>query len=441
MLLINIIGAGLAGCEAAHYAASAGIRVRLWEMRPGQMTPAHRSGQLGELVCSNSLKSELPNTAQGLLKQEMRALGSLVLKCADRARVPAGAALAVDREIFAGLITEVIENHANIELVREEVSHLPGDEPVIVATGPLTSEALSKELMTLTGEDNLYFYDAIAPSVTLESIDQSRIFKASRYGKGSDDYYNCPMSQAEYERFHEQLIAADIHEGHRIDRKMFFDGCMPIEVMGRRGSDTLRYGPLRPVGLVDPRSGKRAWAVVQLRQENQAGTILGLVGFQTRLKWGQQDRIFRLIPGLEEAEFIRYGMMHRNTFINSPRLLKPTLQYRGNPQLFFAGQITGVEGYMESAGTGILAGINATRLLRNQPLLVMDNRTMLGALVGLITDPHNDEFQPINANFGILPPLPAPARDKKQRYADYALRSAAAMEEIQKIISPPVEIN
>lgn len=441
MLLINIIGAGLAGCEAAYYAASAGIRVRLWEMRPEQMTPAHRSGQLGELVCSNSLKSELPNTAQGLLKQEMRALGSLVLKCADRARVPAGAALAVDRDIFAGLITEVIENHANIELVRKEVSHLPGDEPVIVATGPLTSEALSKELMTLTGEDNLYFYDAIAPSVTLESIDQSRIFKASRYGKGSDDYYNCPMSQAEYERFHEQLIAADIHEGHRIDRKMFFDGCMPIEVMGRRGSDTLRYGPLRPVGLVDPRSGKRAWAVVQLRQENQAGTILGLVGFQTRLKWGQQDRVFRLIPGLEEAEFIRYGMMHRNTFINSPRLLKPTLQYRGNPQLFFAGQITGVEGYMESAGTGILAGINATRLLRNQPLLVMDNRTMLGALVGLITDPHNDEFQPINANFGILPPLPAPARDKKQRYADYALRSAAAMEEIQKIISPPVEIN
>lgn len=441
MSLVNIIGAGLAGCEAAYYAATAGIKVRLWEMRPARMTPAHRSGQLGELVCSNSLKSELPNTAQGLLKQEMRALGSLMLKCADRARVPAGAALAVDREMFAGMVTEMMENHPNIELLREEVGHLTCGEPTVVATGPLTSEALSNELKTLTGEDNLHFFDAIAPSVTLESIDQSRIFKASRYGKGTDDYYNCPMSQAEYERFHEQLIAADIHEGHGIDRRMFFDGCLPIEVMGRRGSDTLRYGPLRPVGLVDPRSGKRAWAVVQLRQENQAGTILGLVGFQTRLKWGQQDRIFRLIPGLEGAEFVRYGMMHRNTFINSPRLLMPTLQYRGNPQLFFAGQITGVEGYMESAGTGILAGINATRLLRGQPLVVMDNRTMLGALVGMITDAHNEQFQPINANFGILPPLTSPPKDKKQRYADYALRSAAAMEEIQKIISQPVEIN
>lgn len=441
MSLVNIIGAGLAGCEAAYYAASAGIRVRLWEMRPSRMTPAHRTGQLGELVCSNSLKSELPDTAQGLLKQEMRALGSLVLKCADRARVPAGAALAVDREIFAGLITEMIETHSNIELVREEVIAVPSGETTVVATGPLTSEALSASLMSLTGEDNLYFYDAVAPSVTLESIDQNRIFKASRYGKGTDDYYNSAMSQAEYEDFYEQLIAADIHEGHSMDRSMFFEGCMPIEVMGRRGHDTLRYGPLRPVGLVDPRTGKRAWAVVQLRQENQAGTILGLVGFQTRLKWGQQDRVFRLIPGLEKADFIRYGMMHRNTFINSPSLLEPTLQYRRNPLLFFAGQITGVEGYMESASTGILAGINATRSLQGLPLVVMDNRTMLGALVGLVTDPHNEQFQPINANFGILPPLTAPPKEKKQRYAAYALRSAAAMEEIQKIINRLVEIN
>lgn len=432
---INVWGGGLAGCEAAYQIASAGEQVRLWEMRPNKMTPAHRSGQLAELVCSNSLKSELLASSQGLLKAEMKTMGSLVLQCAEEARVPAGSALAVDRELFSDLITERIVSHPGIAIIRREADKISADEITVIATGPLTSEALSQELNRLTGAANLYFYDAVAPSVTLASLDQDKIFKASRYGKGSDDYYNCPMTQAEYETFYSELVQADVSTGHSIDQGLFFNGCMPLEVMGRRGIDTLRFGPMRPVGLTDPRSGKRAWAVVQLRQENKAGTIYGLVGFQTRLKWGEQDRIFRLIPGLSKAEFVRYGVMHRNTYLNSPALLRSTLQYKDNPRLFFAGQITGVEGYMESAATGILAGINAVRLNRGQAPLVLSNGTMLGALVAFITDPTQRDFQPINANFGILPALNQPIRDKKQRYQAYVERSHLKMIEIKHILS------
>lgn len=417
----------MAGCEAAYHIAQAGIKVKLWEMRPEKMTPVHQSGQLAELVCSNSLKSELATTAQGLLKEEMRAMGSLILQCADQARVPAGSALAVDRELFSALVTDAVNSHAGIELIREEVTSLPENEPVIIATGPLTSEKLHQELLRLSGEENLFFYDAVAPSVTLDSLNKEKIFKASRYGKGTDDYYNCPMSKEEYENFYHNLVDADVSEGHSVDKKLFFNACMPIEVMGRRGLDTLRFGPLRPVGLSDPRTGQRAWAVVQLRQENKEGTVYGLVGFQTRLKWGEQDRIFRLIPGLENADFVRHGVMHRNTYINSPRLLEPTLQHKKNPALFWAGQITGVEGYMESAATGILAGINAVRLTQKQPLLVLNNCTMLGALINFISDASNKDFQPINANFGILPPLPTVIKDKKARYEEYAQRSREAM--------------
>ncbi|MDD4802039.1 MAG: methylenetetrahydrofolate--tRNA-(uracil(54)-C(5))-methyltransferase (FADH(2)-oxidizing) TrmFO, partial [Syntrophomonas sp.] len=431
MSLVHVIGGGLAGCEAAYSLARAGIQVKLWEMRPQKMTPVHKSGQLAELVCSNSLKSELVATAQGLLKEEMRAMGSLILQCADNARVPAGSALAVDREQFSKLVTDAIESHPSIELIHEEANTLPQDEPVIIASGPLTSEKLFVELQRINGAENLFFFDAVAPSVTFESLNKDKIFKASRYGKGSDDYYNCPMSKEEYEKFYYSLVEADESEGHSVDKKLFFDGCMPIEVIGRRGIDTLRFGPMRPVGLLDPCTGQRAWAVVQLRQENQAGTVYGLVGFQTRLKWGEQDRIFRLIPGLENADFVRYGVMHRNTYINSPRLLEPTLQHKKNPAIFWAGQITGVEGYMESAATGILAGINAARFLSRRPLLVMDRCTMLGALIHFITDDSIKESQPINANFGILPPLTTSIRDKKSRYAEYVQRSQKAMESTQ----------
>jgi methylenetetrahydrofolate--tRNA-(uracil-5-)-methyltransferase len=396
-------------------------------MRPEKMTPVHKSGQLAELVCSNSLKSELASTAQGLLKEEMRAMGSLILQCADQARVPAGSALAVDRELFSALVSDAVETHPGIEIIREEVTMLPENEPVIIATGPLTSERLFLELLRFTGEENLFFYDAVAPSVTLESLNKEKIFKASRYGKGTDDYYNCPMSKEEYENFYHNMVDADVSEGHSVDKKLFFNGCMPIEVMGRRGLDTLRFGPMKPVGLSDPRTGRRAWAVVQLRQENREGTVYGLVGFQTRLKWGEQDRIFRLIPGLENADFVRYGVMHRNTYINSPRLLEPTLQYKKSPTLFWAGQITGVEGYMESAATGILAGINVVRLLQKKPLLVLNNCTMLGALIKFITDSSTKDFQPINANFGILPPLITMIKDKKTRYEEYTKRSREAM--------------
>jgi len=420
---VNIFGGGLAGCEAAFRIASSGIKVDLWEMRPETPSPAHQTGNLAELVCSNSLKSELLNTAQGLLKQEMRTLGSLLLFCADEAKVPAGSALAVDRKIFSELVTQRIIAHPNINLIRKEADTIPDDEITLIATGPLTSEKLSREIADLGGQENLYFFDAIAPSVTAESIDRKYAYKGSRYGKGSDDYYNCPLNKEQYEEFYQNLVEADISEGHSIDKKFFFQSCTPIEIMARRGKDTLRFGPMRPVGLVDPTGDGPAHAVLQLRQEDKAGQIYGLVGFQTRLRWGEQDRIFRLIPALKQADFVRYGVMHRNTYINSPQMLKPALQCKNRENIFFAGQITGVEGYMESAATGIIAGINIVNLLKGKEPLVLSEDTMLGALIQFITSASQENFQPMNANFGLLPPLEKAVKNKAKRYEAYCERA------------------
>lgn len=402
-------------------------------MRPVRNTPVHRSDRLAELVCSNSLKSEIETTAQGLLKVEMRHLGSLLLECADSARVPAGSALAVDRDLFASLVTERIEKQPGIEIIRQEITSLPDDEICIVATGPLTSDDFAAYLRTVTGEDSLYFFDAIAPSVTMESLNLDKVYKASRYGKGGEDYYNCPMDKQEYECFYEELVAADIKEGHDVDQNHYFDSCMPVEVIARRGIDTLRYGPMRPVGLNKP-DGTRPYAVVQLRQEDQEGRVYGLVGFQTRIKWGAQKHIFSLIPGLEDAAFVRFGTMHRNTFINSPHLLEPTLQMKTRPRLFFAGQITGVEGYMESAATGLLAGINSWRLLNGGSPLVFSDHTMLGALVAFITSARPSSFQPVNANFGILPPLEMIIKSKSERYLAYVDRAKTYLDKFSELL-------
>lgn len=432
--MIHIIGGGLAGCEAAWHLAEEGFSVKLWEMRPDHPTPVHQTGYLAELVCSNSLKSDQEYTAQGLLKREMRALGSILLQCAEIHKVPAGSALAVDRMEFAREMTSIIENHPRIELVRDEAIEIPSGDAVIIATGPLTSDAFWQHLQSLTGADNLYFYDAVAPSVTAESLNTDKIYRASRYGKGSDDYLNCPLNRTEYEQFYEALTAADIAEGHSIDRGLFFNACTPIEVMARRGADTLRFGPMRPVGLNDPDTNSRPYAVVQLRQEDKEGHIFGLVGFQTRIRWGDQDRIFRLIPGLEQAEFVRYGVMHRNSYLNSPQLLLPTLQLKNDPAVIFAGQITGVEGYMESAATGIIAAVTTRSFLRGLPPLVPGNYTMIGSLLRFISTASSDNFQPINANFGLLPPLDHPVKDKQKRYQAYVERAIAQTEEYSELL-------
>ncbi|MGI5911136.1 MAG: methylenetetrahydrofolate--tRNA-(uracil(54)-C(5))-methyltransferase (FADH(2)-oxidizing) TrmFO [Syntrophomonadaceae bacterium] len=420
---INVIGGGLAGCEAAYHIAQRGLKVRLIEMRPIKTTPVHKTNLLAELVCSNSLKSELEDTAQGLLKKEMRALGSLLLDCADKTRIPAGSALAVDRELFAETVTNRIMAHPLIEVVREEACQIPSDAITIIATGPLTSDTLTNEIQRLTGEEHLYFYDAVAPIVTLDSLDFNRVFKASRYEKGTDDYYNCPMNQSEYETFYHELINADIKEGHSVDKNLFFNACMPVEVIARRGKDTLRYGPMRPVGLNPGKDKPKPYAVVQLRQEDIEGRFYSLVGFQTRIRWGEQDRIFRLIPGLKNAEFVRYGVMHRNTYINSPAVLLPSFQFKQDKNIILAGQITGVEGYMESAATGIIAGINAVRIMRGQNPIILSHNTMIGALVNYITNANPENFQPVNANFGLLPPLIPPVRDKRERYRAYSRRA------------------
>lgn len=430
--VLNVVGGGLAGSEAAWQAAERGIEVILWEMRPHRMTPAHVSDRLAELVCSNSLGSDLPDRAGGLLKAELRRLGSLILACADEARVPAGGALAVGRERFAELVTQRIEAHPRITIRREEVTRVP-EGPVIIATGPLTSSALAEDIGRLVGEAYLYFYDALAPIVTRDSINMEIAFRASRYGRGEDeegDYINCPLDEEEYRRFVEALLSAkriELRDFEKEDPK-FFEGCLPIEVQAARGPDALAFGPLRPVGLIDPRTGKRPYAVVQLRQDDLAGTLYNMVGFQTNLLWPEQRRVFRLIPGLENAEFVRLGQMHRNTFLNAPRLLRPTLQYRGRDDLFFAGQITGVEGYVGNAGTGLLAGINAARLMKGEPLWVLPPETMLGALIHYICHADPRHFQPMKANFGILPPLEPPVRNKRQRYARYSERALAALE-------------
>ena len=425
-----IIGGGLAGSEAAWQAAELGIQVKLYEMRPLKSTPAHVSTQLAELVCSNSLGSYLPHKAPGLLKAELRGLGSLILACATETAVPAGSSLAVDREKFAQLVTERIESHPNITLIREEVTAVP-HQPCIIATGPLTSAPLTQSISHLTGQEYLYFYDALSPIVNYETIDFDIAFRQSRYDNGEQeegDYINCPMTEAEYDQFYEALLTAEKITLKQFEQEdpHFFEGCMPIEEMARRGRKSLAFGPMRPVGIVDPRTGKRPFAVVQLRQDNLAGSLYNIVGFQTNLRWGEQKRVLRLVPGLETAEFMRYGMMHRNTYINAPQLLHPTMQYRGRADLFFAGQITGVEGYMGNAATGLLAGLNAARLLQGKLPVIMPPTTMLGALCHYVTHAEAKHFQPMKANFGILP-MPQNQMPRSERYQWYSNRALTAM--------------
>jgi methylenetetrahydrofolate--tRNA-(uracil-5-)-methyltransferase len=435
MVDLIVIGGGLAGSEAAWQAAEAGLSVDLYEMRPHRPTGAHLGGGLAELVCSNSLGSNLNDRASGLLKDELRRLGSMLLECAAQVALPAGNALAVDRDRFSALVTEKVANHPLIHLIREEVTTLPS-APVIVASGPLTSPALTVDIQRITGQENLYFFDAIAPIVRAETIDLQVAFRASRYGVGEQlegDYINCPFTHEEYDVFVTALLAAErislrhfdlpLEAGVQAGAKEYFEGCLPIEIIARRGRDALAYGPMRPVGLRDHRTSKRAFAVLQLRQDNLAGTLYNLVGFQTNLTYAEQKRVFRLIPGLKNAEFDRYGQMHRNTFLASPLLLNPTLQLRGRPDLFFAGQITGVEGYMGNIATGLLAGINAARRLLGQDLIILPDDTMLGALLRYVTQASLQDFQPMKAIFGILPPLGNPLKSKRARAQEYALRA------------------
>ena len=433
-----VLGAGLAGCEAAWQLACRGFRVRLMEMKPRRYIPAHTYPGFAELVCSNSLKAARLGSAAGLLKHEMARLGSLVVRCALETSVAAGGALAVDRFRFSDAVTEKIRRHPNIEVVPGEVKVLPEDGFGVVATGPLTSDALAADIARRVGKEYLSFYDAAAPIVSFDSIDRERVFFAARYGRGEDDYINCPFTREEYERFYTALTGAEsapLHEFDRFDRTpnpaspSVYEGCMPIEVMARRGADTIRYGPLKPVGLTDPRTGRRPWAVVQLRRENQEGSLYNLVGFQTNLKFGEQKRVFSMIPGLERAEFVRYGVMHRNTFLDSPRLLNNAFQLREEPRLFFAGQMTGVEGYIESAASGIQAGLNLARLLAGRELLRLPGETMLGALAGYISDSSVKDFQPMGSNMGILPPLEERVRDKSKRYLTMAQRAMKALEQ------------
>ena len=400
--MLTVIGGGLAGCEAAWQAANLGVDVVLYEMRPVESTPAHTTAELAELVCSNSLGGNHLTSASGLLKEEMRRLGSLLIAVADETAVPAGSALAVDRHAFSRLVSERIAAHPRITVIREPVDSIP-EGLCIIATGPLTSPQLAEEIQRLTGAHDLYFYDAAAPIIAAESLDTDKGFWAGRYGRGGDDYFNCPMNKEEYLSFREALVHAERHEGHIDEPLRFFEGCVPIEELASRGVDTLRFGPLRPVGLVDPATGHRPYAVVQLRKENKEGSLLNLVGFQTRLKWGEQRRVFRMIPALAEAEFVRCGVMHRTTFLNPPRVLRPTYQWRQRDTLFFAGQITGVEGYVESAGSGLIAGLNAALLAKGQKPKTLPPETMLGALAEYITTADPRHFQPMNANFGLLP--------------------------------------
>ncbi len=430
---VQVIGGGLAGSEAAWQLAQRGIPVLLYEMRPLRMTPAHQTDRLAELVCSNSLGSDLPDRAPGVLKWELRRLGSLWMACADQAVVPAGGALAVDRTVFAGLVTERLSSHPLIKVVREEVARIP-DGPCVIATGPLTAPSLAEELARLLGSEYLYFYDAIAPTVYAETINMDIAFRASRYERGeeeSGDYINCPLTRDEYERFVQALLEAERIElrGFEQEDPRFFEACLPVEQIAARGPRSLAFGPMRPVGLRDPRTGRRPYAVVQLRQDDLAGTLYSLVGFQTNLRWTEQRRVFRMIPGLENAEFARYGMMHRNTFINAPMHLRPTLQYRQRDDLFFAGQITGVEGYVGNIGTGLLAGINTANLLQGKPLWELPSTTMLGALCHYITHASPRDFQPMKANFGIMPPLEDAPRHKSNRKQAYAERARQALEE------------
>ena len=415
---VTVIGAGLAGCEAAYQIANLGIEVTLFEMKPQKYTEAHHSPDFAELVCSNSLRADGLSNAVGLLKEEMRRLGSLIIECADQTRVPAGGALAVDRNGFSKLVTQKISEHPLIHIVETEVNQIPNEGICIVATGPLTSQGLSDEIARLCGAEYLHFFDAAAPIVTKESIDFDIAFYAARYGKGGDDYINCPMDEEQYAAFYEALISAETAVLKEFDTEELkvFEGCMPVEVMAKRGIDTLRFGPMKPVGLPDPKTGKIAYAVVQLRCDNSEGTLYNIVGFQTHLKFAEQKRVFSMIPSLENAEFVRYGVMHRNTFLNSPKLLDSFYRLKSDNRIYFAGQMTGVEGYVESASSGLLAGLNAARQYEGKTLLDFPKGTAIGALAHYISDLDVKHFQPMNINFGLIPPLDVRIKDKKERY-------------------------
>ena len=422
LTIVNVIGAGLAGSEAAWQIAKRGVRVRLFEMRPVKQTPAHHTDKFAELVCSNSLRANTLTNAVGVIKEEMRMLDSVIMKAADQCAVPAGGALAVDRHEFAGFVTENVKNHPLVEVFNEEVTEIP-EGITIIATGPLTSPALAEQIQQITGQDYLYFYDAAAPIVEKDSIDMDKVYVKSRYDKGEAAYINCPMTEEQFDRFYDALISAEVVPLKEFEKEIYFEGCMPFEVMAERGKKTLLFGPMKPVGLEDPKTGKVPYAVVQLRQDDAAGTLYNIVGFQTHLKWGSQKEVLKLIPGLENVEIVRYGVMHRNTFINSPRVLKPTYQLKTNDQLFFAGQMTGVEGYVESAGSGLLAGINAAKLALGEDLLIFPEETALGSMARYITEADPRNFQPMNVNFGLFPDLPRRYKLKEKRGEKQAERA------------------
>lgn len=424
---VTVIGAGLAGSEAAWQLAERGIQVTLYEMRPQASSPAHHTEQFAELVCSNSLRAANIENAVGLLKEEMRRMNSLIMTCADATAVPAGGALAVDRHKFSAMVTATLEAHPNVTVVREEVTSIPDEGIVIIATGPLTAPVLGEKIKALTGSNDFYFYDAAAPIVTAESLNYDKVFAASRYDKGDADYLNCPMTKEEYEAFWQALTTAEAVQPKEFEKEIYFEGCMPVEIMAARGIDTLRFGPLKPVGLVDKRTGVESYAVVQLRKENKDATMFNLVGFQTHLKWGEQKRVFQMIPGLEQAEFVRYGVMHRNTYINSPELLNHAFQLKKEPRLFFAGQMTGVEGYLESAASGLMAGLQAMRYGRGEALIDFPKTTAMGGLSHYISAYEGSNFQPMNINFGIMEPWPGKIRKKKEKNA---LIAARALEEL-----------
>lgn len=429
--VVNVIGAGLAGSEAAYQIAKRGVQVKLYEMRPVRQTPAHHTDKFAELVCSNSLRANTLTNAVGVIKEEMRLMDSVIIRAADECSVPAGGALAVDRHEFAAKVTEYVKNHSNVTVMNEEITEIP-EGPTVIATGPLTSPDLAAQLKELTGEDYFYFYDAAAPIVEKDSIDMNKVYLKSRYDKGEAAYLNCPMTEEEFDRFYEALIAAETVPLKEFEKEIFFEGCMPVEVMASRGRQTLVFGPMKPVGLEDPKTGKTPYAVVQLRQDDAAGTLYNIVGFQTHLKWGPQKEVLQLIPGLENAEIVRYGVMHRNTFINSPNLLRPTYQYKQRDDLFFAGQMTGVEGYVESAASGLLAGINAARLVKGEEPVVLPPVTAMGSMANYITATNAKNFQPMNANFGLFAPLEKKIKRKAERNEAYATR---ALETIQNFVN------
>ena len=430
MVYVNVIGAGLAGSEAAWQIANAGVAVHLYEMRPTKKTPAHHTNQFAELVCSNSLRGNSLQNAVGVLKEEMRRMNSVIIHSADETSVPAGGALAVDRDTFSATVTEKLRNHPLITVYEEELTAFP-EGITVVATGPLTSEGLAKTIKEFNGSDGFYFYDAAAPIIEKSSINFDKVYLKSRYDKGEAAYLNCPMTKEEFEAFHKELVNAEVAPLKEFEKEKYFEGCMPIEVMAARGEKTMLFGPMKPVGLEDPKTGKRPHAVIQLRQDNAAASLYNIVGFQTHLKWGEQKRVFQMIPGLENAEFVRYGVMHRNSFMNSPELLEPTYQSRKDSRIFFAGQMTGVEGYVESAASGLIAGINAARLAKGEELVVFPRETAMGSMAYYITHAEGKHFQPMNANFGLFPELPERIRDKKLRYETLANRALESLEQVK----------